>query len=86
MFDKYGYGYREGEARIGRTGYSDDKDIAYLPHSCDEWQIGDADNVRLLIADLQKILVELEKNTPTIVKDPPENQPFFSSITTTDKP
>ncbi len=29
---------------------------AYLPHSCNEWVIGDKDAIRALIADLQKLL------------------------------
>jgi len=34
--------------------------VAFLPHRCDEWEIGDAENVDLLIADL----IELRKRMP----------------------
>lgn len=36
--------------------------VAYLPHSCDQWVIGDVEQVKLLIKDLQDILVILESN------------------------
>jgi hypothetical protein len=55
-------GYRQGDARVCRwdTGTVNAKEgEAYLPHSCDDWRIGDADHVRLLIADLKKLLTEM---------------------------
>lgn len=36
-----------------------DVNIAYLPHSCDEWVIGNKEAVEVLIADLQEILEKL---------------------------
>lgn len=30
---------------------------AYLPHSCDEWVIGDSESIRMLIADLENALL-----------------------------
>jgi hypothetical protein len=37
--------------------------LAYLDHSCDEWVIGHAEHIRALIADLQKALKAIGKNT-----------------------
>lgn len=34
---------------------------AYLPHSCDLWVIGGAEQVRQLIADLQAVLPALDE-------------------------
>lgn len=34
---------------------------AYLPHSCDEWVIGDEEQIKNMIEDLQVALKELEK-------------------------
>jgi hypothetical protein len=45
-----------GQPEWGSTG----PDIAYLPHQCDNWEIGDADDVRALIKDLQAALEKLE--------------------------
>lgn len=36
------------------------KRLAFLPHSCDEWIVGDAAAVRALINDLEAALKELE--------------------------
>lgn len=36
------------------------KGQASLPHQCDDWEIGDADDVRAMIKDLQEALVKLE--------------------------
>ena len=30
--------------------------VAYLPHSCDEWVVGGAEEVRSLIGDLEELL------------------------------
>lgn len=38
-----------------------EKGLVFLPHSCEEWIIGDTDSLRLLIADAHKILAEKEK-------------------------
>lgn len=35
--------------------------VAYLPHSCDHWVIGGANEVRAMIADLQIALAALEE-------------------------
>lgn len=34
----------------------DDEVRVYLPHSCDEWVIGDAEDVQEMISNLQKAL------------------------------
>lgn len=50
---KHSVGDARGDAvRSGR--------IAYLPHSCEKWVIGDAEQVRLLIQDLQELLASWE--------------------------
>lgn len=33
---------------------------AYLPHSCGEWVIGGPEQIKLLIADLEKVLKKME--------------------------
>lgn len=35
--------------------------VAYLPHSCQEWVIGGADEIKLMIIDLKKMLERIEK-------------------------
>lgn len=40
--------------------------IAMLPHQCDDWEIGDADDVRAMIKDLKKALKKLEANDGTV--------------------
>jgi hypothetical protein len=52
------HGYEEGTLRFGQTRSG--RFVIHLPHSCDEWEIGDADNLRLLIADAQRMLAEFE--------------------------
>jgi hypothetical protein len=62
MANKHGYASNDwmkvevGQPEWGSTG----PDIAYLPHQCDNWEIGDADDVRALIKDLQAALEKLE--------------------------
>lgn len=34
--------------------------VVYLPHSCDQWVIGGAEEVRAMIADLQVLLSKIE--------------------------
>ena len=36
-----------------------DRAVAYLPHSCDSWVIGTADEVEELIAELQLAVVKM---------------------------
>lgn len=38
------------------TDYADLVGIVHLPHQCDDWIIGDAEDVQALIADLQALL------------------------------
>ncbi len=45
-------GYESGEVKVAKPGY-EHHILIHLPHSCDEWIIGDADQARLLIADLE---------------------------------
>lgn len=58
----------EGDGPFPR--YVDEEDIANpqicLPHSCDLWVIGDADNARLLIADLQAAIKRWEAKHGTV--------------------
>lgn len=37
----------------------DRKPMAYLPHSCDEWEIGGPEDVRAMIADLSAALEKM---------------------------
>ena len=41
-----------------------DSQVAYMPHSCDEWVIGGVQQVRQMIADLQQALMAMEQSTP----------------------
>lgn len=51
-------GYLPGEAKQARKSEASiPLGQVYLPHSCDEWCIGDEDNIQALIADLQRLLV-----------------------------
>ena len=38
--------------------WSDDEQVIYLPHSCDEWVIGDADDARAMAAELLRLADE----------------------------
>lgn len=49
-------GKGRGDPMSQRTG-------AYLPHSCDEWYIGGADEVRAMISDLSAALIALEETS-----------------------
>jgi hypothetical protein len=40
--------------------------IAQLPHQCNNWEIGDADDVRALIKDLQAALEKLEADDGSV--------------------
>jgi hypothetical protein len=55
------------DARIldGRANNYDgyDYQVAYMPHSCDEWVIGGVRQVRQMIADLQQVLMAMEQPT-----------------------
>ena len=46
--------YELGEVMLDEEG------IAFLPHSCDEWVIGDKKDVERLISDLKKLLESME--------------------------
>ncbi len=49
--------YRAGEVRVRSAYYhGNDVPMVVLPHSCDGWKIGGADQVRQLIADLTALL------------------------------
>lgn len=54
--------YRKGRAYIGEdyTVYEDVKAIM-LPHSCDEWVIGNAQEAQDLIDDLTELIPQLPK-------------------------
>lgn len=57
--------YVKGEAHIdedftGEDWEDDIKEAIMLPHSCDQWVIGDADDARQMIKDLEVLIVELE--------------------------
>lgn len=60
VFDKVDYDAREENGYEDTYKYSNEKIVA-LPHSCNEWVIGGEDEVKILIEDLQNILLELKK-------------------------
>ncbi len=49
----------DGPATIGWSERMDRLEVS-LPHQCDEWVIGDADAVRVMIADLTALLPEFD--------------------------
>lgn len=58
--------YKKGDAKINKgffvgqdEPYNTNLGEVYLPHSCDEWNIGGKDEVKLLIEDLQELLKEM---------------------------
>jgi len=60
--------YTPGQIEITGVPVCDDADsievpVAALPHSCDEWIIGNADDCDALIADLVKIRDKLRGET-----------------------
>lgn len=64
---KYGYDGKEVKVMVpGRDkddpNYGTDRCI-HLPHQCDDWLIGDADNARLMIKDLQAAIEWAERGT-----------------------
>jgi hypothetical protein len=57
--------YKKGIAQIKRETWGDPiPPVICLPHQCDEWVIGGAEEVKLLIEDLQKLLVQLQSPDP----------------------
>lgn len=48
------------KVEVGEPEWGSGPNIAYLPHQCDNWEIGDADDVRAMIKDLKKALKKLE--------------------------
>lgn len=59
------YGYQPGAAEIAESRWwNTEAGEVGLPHSCDDWCIGDADNVRAMIKDLQALLTVLEQSDP----------------------
>lgn len=49
--------YRKKDARLVDG-------VFQLPHRCDEWIIGDADNAKLLIEDLKALIKQYREPTP----------------------
>lgn len=60
--------YDEGKCKEAEDGvcyneehkHIDDDVIAFLPHSCDEWEIGGPEQIREMIEDLQDALERIE--------------------------
>lgn len=55
--------YTQGDAKYGKLYYdsrneehSDGDGVVYLPHSCEDWVIGNKEEVETMIKDLQKLL------------------------------
>ena len=56
-------GYNKGQIDINlrpNCQYNPKTGDVFLPHSCDEWIIGDKENIELMIKDLQDALKKLE--------------------------
>lgn len=54
MSDYFGtYEYESGMLRHGKP-MDGDGGVFYLPHQCDEWEIGGVDQLRQLISDAQQ--------------------------------
>lgn len=59
----YKYGYEKGSVRLSTQWEKEISTVcAELPHSCDEWVIGDSEDVENMITDLKAILVELNNS------------------------
>lgn len=69
--------YKPEDLEIGHLE-NDETHGAFLPHSCDEWEIGGPEQIRALISDLQRALAVLESPTRvphdprTAVRNDPE--------------
>lgn len=58
----YKYGYTKGSVKLSNKWPDKDPILcAELPHSCDEWVIGDAEDVANMIEDLDNIMREFKK-------------------------
>lgn len=61
----------EIRAIVTRNNQPMPRKIAFLPHSCEEWEIGDVENILDLLDDLQKVLLDLSCANIT-TQDPAE--------------
>lgn len=53
--------YTKGQVYLDVDWFNDrEKKVAQLPHSCDEWVIGDVKEIDDLISDLRKLKEELK--------------------------
>lgn len=60
----YKYGYEKGMVTVDKS-WDTGQTVIELPHQCDSWEIGDVENARLLIADLEEAIKVMEaKNAP----------------------
>ncbi len=53
--------YKEGRVRVGIPNYEHEI-LIYLPHQCDEWIVGTAEDARQLIRDLEAAITRWEVN------------------------
>jgi len=61
---KFGYDGDTFKVEYKKDWDSSNGDMAIqLPHQCDSWIIGDADNARLMIKDLEAMIERLEGAT-----------------------
>lgn len=49
------------EGKYGPNGY-------VLPHSCDGWHLGDIDDLRAMVTDLNEVIAEAELDTPSVLQ------------------
>jgi hypothetical protein len=57
--------YHRGDVQISKILGEGPTPWIHLPHQCDEWVIGDSNDARALIADLEKAIVEWESEEAT---------------------
>lgn len=59
---KYGYGDGDLKVSIHEGGWCDTEGVHIeLPHQCEAWVIGDADNAELMVKDLKKAIKEMRR-------------------------
>lgn len=61
----YKYGYERGMVEVEKS-WDTNQRVIQLPHQCDSWEIGDAENARLLIKDLKKAIKVMEAGNESV--------------------
>ena len=63
---KFGYDGKTFNVEVHDGSWCADGVHIELPHQCDAWIIGDADNARLLIKDLKKAIKKFEARDESV--------------------